>query len=62
MIIIALLRDHDLLSQQLNASRLKAILPMPLFSSQIQLPNSTMQKEDSHHIKMAAHVWSTKYR
>jgi hypothetical protein len=29
---------------------------------QIQPLNFTIQKEDSHHIKMAAHVWSTKCR
>jgi hypothetical protein len=33
-----------------------------LFRSQISSPNSTMQKEDSHHIKIPAHAWSTKYR
>jgi hypothetical protein len=33
-----------------------------LFRYQICLPNSTMQKEDSHHIKMSAHAWSTKCR
>jgi hypothetical protein len=28
--------------------------------SQTLPPNSTMQKEDSHHIKISAHAWSTK--
>jgi hypothetical protein len=35
MIIIALLRDHDLLSQQLNASRLKAILPICFYCTPV---------------------------
>jgi hypothetical protein len=30
--------------------------------SQILPLNSTIQKEDSRHIKMSAHAWSTKYR
>jgi hypothetical protein len=33
---------------------------LPLFSSQIPLPNSTTQKEDSHHIKISVYAWSTK--
>jgi hypothetical protein len=35
---------------------------MAMFSSPNFLPNFTMQKEDSHHIKMPTHVWSTKCR
>jgi hypothetical protein len=33
-----------------------------LFSIHNLPPNSTMQKEDSHHIKISAHAWSTKCR
>jgi hypothetical protein len=33
-----------------------------LFSYQISISNSTMQKEDSHYIKMSTYVWSTKCR
>jgi hypothetical protein len=61
----ALLTEAALLSPALPCSSTRArpvTTTRALFRYQIYLPNSTMQKKDSHHIKMSAHAWSTKWR
>jgi hypothetical protein len=50
-------KDNDVVCVFVIVSEMKAMI-----RSQSLPPNSTMQKEDSYHIKISAHTWSTKYR